>query len=263
MRYSLLTISFFLIVVTQSVLSQTGSISMEYFDQDCGIYLTSTATWTYSADTSGLCYTTIAVCENPDELPFYLLDKCKGTSDTIPVMKGNNTLSLEYTMMVSKNIPYTAGLWQKYKLDDGDINWILDNGLGVSGKIEAWGGSLPGVIYDTVRIEIFDTVTVADTIRAYLYDTITVTDTIYIIKDLSSGINIAPDNSLNIVIKYNEITANFIFQEAEIYDLNGRLLLKVYDTSSIPILTFNQGYYILKARLNNKWIQTKFMKYGQ
>lgn len=75
--------------------------------------------------------------------------------------------------------------------------------------------------------------------------------------------NIAPDNTLNIVIKYNEITANFIFQEAEIYDLNGRLLLQVYNTSSIPILTFSSGYYILRARLNNEWIQTKFMKYGQ
>lgn len=114
-----LVISFMLIAFNPVILSQTGTISMEYYDQDCGIYLTATASWAYSADTSGLCYTTIAVCENPEGLPFYLLDKCKGTSDTIPVTKGYNTLSLEYTMMVNKNVPYTAGLWQKYKLDDG------------------------------------------------------------------------------------------------------------------------------------------------
>ena len=256
-------IVFLLIVIKHIIPGQTGNISMVYFDQDCGIYLTATAIWTYSADTSGLCYTTIAVCENPEGFPFYLLDKCKGTSDSIPVIKGHNSLSLEYTMMVNKNVPYTAGLWQKYKLDNGEIRLVIDNGLGVAGEIDAWGGSLPGVFYDTVSIEIFDTITVADTVRTYFYDTIKVIDTIYITKDLSSGINAAPENALNIIIKYNEITANFLFQEAEIYDLNGRLLLQVYNTSSIPVLTFSPGYYILKAKLNYRWIQTKFLKYEQ
>ena len=140
---------------------------------------------------------------------------------------------------------------------------MFDNGPGVSGESDAWGGSSPGILYDKVIIVIFDTVIVADTIRTYFHDTIEVVDTIYITKDLSSGIKVAPENALNIVIKYYEITANLLFQEAEIYDLNGRFLLQAYNTFSIPALTFSPGYYILKAKLNVKWILIKFLEYEQ
>jgi len=233
---------------------------MNYFEKDCSIYLHAIASWSFEADTSGECYATIAICENPDDTPFYLLDECQGGPDTIPIVKGTNDLTFEYIINVLSNVPYTAGMWQRYKLDDGQNILIIDNGMGVSGNIEAYEGNIPGIVYDTIKTILIDTITIYDTIKLEVCDT-SLIETIYITQDLTTGTNIAPEGAMNIVVKLYEITANFMFDEAAIYDMNGKLMLQVSSTSSISIAELNAGIYILKATVNNQPIELKFIKY--
>jgi len=239
-----------------------GTIAMDYLEEECYVYLTSVASWDFQAEASGLAYVSIAVCENPDNQPFYLLSECEGLADTLKLSEGLNNLTLEYTLRVKKNVPYTAGVWQRYKLDNGQNIFVFDNGLGIAGSEPAFDGPIPGFAYDTLTYLIYDTVelfiTILDTITHY--DTITVSDTIYVAKDVGSGVDNLPQEALKMIVKADEIIANFVFDDAEVYDLSGQLMIKVFNTNTIPIPGILPGIYILKARVNSRIFQTKFVK---
>ncbi|MBL7113082.1 MAG: T9SS type A sorting domain-containing protein [Bacteroidales bacterium] len=252
----------FLSVVQLSAQNPTGTIAMNYLEEECYVYLTSVASWEFQADTSGLTYVSIAVCENPDDQPFYLLSECEGRADTLELTKGLNNLTLDHTLRVRKKVPYTAGVWQRYKLDNGQNIFVFDNGLGIAGSKPAYSGTIPGYVFDTLHYLVYDTVelyfTIIDTVR--YYDTIHISDTIYVAKDIGSGVDNLPPEALKMIVRADEITANFIFEDAEVYDLTGLLMIKVVNTNTIPIPGLLPGIYILKARINNRIFQTKFLK---
>ena len=262
MKNALITGTLILVTGYLGAQDPTGTISMNYVEEECYVYLTSVASWDFQADTSGLAYVTIAVCENPDDLPFVLLTQCDGFSDTLPVAQGANHLSLSHEMRLRKRVPYTSGLWQRYKLDNDKNIFVFDNGMGVAGSIQAYDGIIPGLEHDTLVTIVYDTVeihfTIVDTIR--VYDTITISDTIYVAKEQGSGMDDLPPDALKMIIRTDEIIASFVFDDAEVYDLNGKLLIKVFNTNTIPMPGLSPGIYILKARVNNRHFQTRFMK---
>ncbi len=240
----------------------TGTISMNYVEEECYVYLFSVASWEFQADTSGLAYVSFAVCENLDDQPFYLLSDCEGLSDTLKLNKGLNNLTLEHKLRVRKKVPFTAGVWQRYKLDNDQNIFVIDNGLGIAGSKPAYEGSIPGFVYDTLTYIVYDTVelyiAILDTVR--YYDTIRVSDTIYVTRDFESSMDELPPEALKMVVRNDEITANFVFDDAEVYNLTGQLMIKVINTNTIPIPGILPGIYILKARVNNRLFQTKFYK---
>ena len=245
-----------------SAQNPTGIVSMNYVDEECYIYLTSVAWWEFQADTTGLAYVSIAVCENPDDQPFYLLSDCEVLADTLELSKGMNNLTLDHTLRVRKRVPYTAGVWQRYRLDNGQNIFVFDNGLGIAGSKPAYEGAIPGFVYDTLTYLVYDTVelfiTILDTV--WYYDTITVSDTIYVAKDLGSGEDKLPPEALKMVVSADEIIANFVFDDAEVYDMTGQLMIKVFNTNAVPIPGLLPGIYILRARVNGRHFQTKFLK---
>ncbi len=85
-------------------------------------------------------------------------------------------------------------------------------------------------------------------------------DDIVFVEKLIDGINTLNENNLKVYIQNNTLYISEHAKSIKIYDLNGKILLKTNDISSVDISSLSQGVFIAKIEVNNQMFVKKFIK---
>lgn len=85
-------------------------------------------------------------------------------------------------------------------------------------------------------------------------------DDIVFVEKITSGVNTLNENNLNIYVHDNTLYISDQVKLVEIYDLNGRVILKTNDVSSVSITSLPQGLFITKIEVNDQIVVKKFIK---
>ena len=85
-------------------------------------------------------------------------------------------------------------------------------------------------------------------------------DDIVFVEKITSDVNTLNENNLNVYVHDNTLYISDQVKLVEIYDLNGKVILKTNDVSSVSITSLPQGLFITKIEVNDQIVVKKFIK---
>ncbi|HEY5590529.1 MAG TPA: T9SS type A sorting domain-containing protein [Paludibacter sp.] len=85
-------------------------------------------------------------------------------------------------------------------------------------------------------------------------------DNVKLTEKLSTGLTNSNKNSFQVYCADNTIQLGQLVNQANVFDVNGRLLVSAKNTSVVNVSNFSRGIYIVKAFVNGQTYMSKFTK---